>query len=55
MWIIIIAIVVVIAVNEEYKQFMPQLYVAVKDAFPNVEFEFDDSRVLTKHLYFLPN
>ena len=34
----------------EYRQFMPLLDVAIKKAFPNVEFEFDGSRVMTKHL-----
>lgn len=31
----------------EYKAFMPQLNLAVREAFPNVEFEFDGSRVMT--------
>lgn len=34
----------------EYKKFMPHLNAAVHEAFPNVEFEFDGSRVMTKHL-----
>lgn len=34
----------------DYKKFMPQLNEAVKEAFPNVKFEFDGSRVMTSHL-----
>lgn len=34
----------------EYKQFMPQLNATVRETFPNIEFEFDGSRIMTKHL-----